>query len=427
METLKQKVIAIEEEIEQVEVEEMQFVSGSVDESDSIDNQQNPKHVETVTDEMGNVDEQDKQASGSESEIHEQELEQEQEEPTSEIITEEPSIVEPQETIVQDEVQDESPKPVVSEKTLVAGVGEKVVGEHYRSGTWVEGYYRADGTYVSGHYRSDAIVSEHISDIPDSYRSTSANSSTIEKNEIDKSTNVVEQDSSEQKSPNVTSNQYRNSNWKRKPHNFSKEQMDNMRSYGSPLELTTLPPTDEEIEILGKHGISVEKIADSNYIAKLRLYRNLCERGDEPMETLDEFLNNSADVAKHKLSGGKYVHACSAARGVMYISPSVWNKVMEQACIVCVYFGPHANQFFYIETPEDFMKLVEKDDVVIKITGSEKVNVVGALYNGLLRDVKGTAYTLIRVAAHTEMDAVFARYVGAMKDDNEETYNLDEF
>ena len=100
---------------------------------------------------------------------------------------------------------------------------------------------------------------------------------------------------------------------------------------------------------------------------------------------------------------------------------------MEQACIVCVYYGPHANQFFYIDTPEDFMKLVEKDDVVIKITGSEKVNVVGALYNGLLRDVKGTAYTLIRVAAHTEMDAVFARYVGAMKDDNEDTYNLDEF
>ena len=425
MEALKQKVIAIEEEIEQVQVEEMQYVSGSVDESDSIDNQQNLKHAETVTDEMSNVDEQDKQASGSESEINEQELEQEQEEPTSEIITEEPSIVEPQETIVQDEVQDESPKPVVSEKTLVAGVGEKVVGEHYRSGTWVEGYYRADGTYVSGHYRSDAIVSEHISDIPDSYRSTNSSSSTIEENEIDKSINGVEQDSSNQKSPSVTSNPSRNSNWKRKPHNFSKEQMDNMRSFGSPLELTTLPPTDEEVEILGKHGISVEKIADSNYIAKLRLYRNLCERGDEPTETLDEFLNNSA--AKHKLSGGKYVHACSAARGVMYISPSVWNKVMEQACIVCVYFGPHANQFFYIETPEDFMKLVEKDDVVIKITGSEKVNVVGALYNGLLRDVKGTAYTLIRVAAHTEMDAVFARYVGAMRDDNEDTYNLDEF
>ena len=311
---------------------------------------------------------------------------------------------------------------VVKDSIVVADPGEEVVSSHYRSGTWVEPYYREDGTYVSGYYRSDSIVSEHTREASDysSQRSCDGENGSIVDEKEDVTTRNQQNHSTSTRTP-------RNSNWKREPHNFSKEQMNNMRSYGSPLELTTLPPTDEEVEILGKHGISVEKIADSNYIAKLRLYRNLCERGDEPTETLDEFLNNSADVAKHKLRGGKYVHACSAARGVMYISPSVWNKVMEQACIVCVYYGPHANQFFYIDTPEDFMKLVEKDDVVIKITGSEKVNVVGALYNGLLRDVKGTAYTLIRVAAHTEMDAVFARYVGAMKDDNEDTYNLDEF
>ena len=427
MEALKQKVIAIEEEIEQVEVEEMQFVSGSVDESDSIDNQQNPKHVETVTDEMGNVDEQDKQASGSESEIHEQELEQEQEEPTSEIITEEPSIVEPQETIVQDEVQDEIPKPVVSEKTLVAGVGEKVVGEHYRSGTWVEGYYRADGTYVSGHYRSDAIVSEHISDIPDSYRSTSANSSTIEENEIDKSTNVVEQDSSEQKSPKVTSNSSRNSNWTRKPYSFTKEELENMRSNGSPLELTTLPPTDEEIDILTRCGISPDDIADSNYVAQLRLYNNLINNGSQPEESLEKFIQNSRDVTEHPLRDGKYIHTCSAARGVMYISPAIWNKIMDGRCAVCVYYGPHANEFFYIHTAEDLLKLVEKDDIIIKITGPEKVNVVGALYNGILRGVKGTAYTLIRVAAHTDFDPAYSTYVGDMRDNNEdENSNLEE-
>ncbi len=427
MEALKQKVIAIEEEIEQVQVEEMQYVSGSVDESDSIDNQQNLKHVETVTDEMGNVDDQDKQASGSEIEINEQELEQEQEEPMSEIITEEPSIVEPQEIIVQDEVQDESPKPVVPEKTLVAGVGEKVVGEHYRSGTWVEGYYRADGTYVSGHYRSDAIVSEHISDIPDSYRSTNSNSSTIEENEIDKSTNVEEQDCSNQKSPKVTSNSSRNSNWTRKPYSFTKEELKNMRSNGSPLELTTLPPTDEEIDILTKCGISPDDIADSNYVAQLRLYNNLINNGRQPEESLEKFIQNSSDVTEHPLRDGKYIHTCSAARGVMYISPAIWNKIMDGRCAVCVYYGPHANEFFYIHTAEDLLKLVEKDDIIIKITGPEKVNVVGALYNGILRGVKGTAYTLIRVAAHTDFDPAYSTYVGDMRDNNEdENSNLEE-
>ena len=51
---------------------------------------------------------------------------------------------------------------------------------------------------------------------------------------------------------------------------------------------------------------------------------------------------------------------------------------------------------------------------MIKITGKEKVDVVKQLYSGVLEDVKGTAYTLIRVASRTNMDAVFAHYVGAM-------------
>ena len=70
--------------------------------------------------------------------------------------------------------------------------------------------------------------------------------------------------------------------------------------------------------------------------------------------------------------------------------------------------------FHYINNAEEFLKLVVKDDVVIKITGKEKIDVVNALYTGLLKNVKGTAYTLIRVAARTNMDAVFAHYVGAM-------------
>ena len=70
--------------------------------------------------------------------------------------------------------------------------------------------------------------------------------------------------------------------------------------------------------------------------------------------------------------------------------------------------------FHYINNAEEFLKLVVKDDVVIKITGKEKTDVVEALYSGLLKNVKGTAYTLIRVATRTNMDAVFAHYVGAM-------------
>ena len=89
-------------------------------------------------------------------------------------------------------------------------------------------------------------------------------------------------------------------------------------------------------------------------------------------------------------------------------------KMVDDKWKVCVYLDGRGKNFHYINSAEDFLKLVVKDDVVIKITGKEKVDVVKQLYSGILENVKGTAYTLIRVASRTNMDAVFAHYVGAM-------------
>ena len=58
-----------------------------------------------------------------------------------------------------------------------------------------------------------------------------------------------------------------------------------MRCHGTPLELESLPPTDEEIDVLAQCGISVEQIADTNYLAQLRLYYNLVDRGEIPEES----------------------------------------------------------------------------------------------------------------------------------------------
>lgn len=212
------------------------------------------------------------------------------------------------------------------------------------------------------------------------------------------------------------------------PKNFSNEEIERLRSHGTPLELESLPPTKEEIDLLAQCNIKPEQIADTNYLAQLRLYLNLTqEQHEEPEETMEEFVRNANDVTVHKLksngNGGKYIHTCSAARGVMYASPSVWNKMVDDKWKICVYLDGQGKNFHYIENAEEFLKLVEKDDVVIKITGKEKVEVVKALYTGLLEGVKGTAYTLIRVAARTNMDAVFAHYVGAMaeaEDGNED-------
>ena len=196
-------------------------------------------------------------------------------------------------------------------------------------------------------------------------------------------------------------------------------EVNRLRSNPSPIELESLPPTSEEIDTLGKMNITPEQIADTNYLAQLRLYQYLCSQGDTPEEDREAFVRNAADRAIHKLKSGKYLHACSAARGVMYISPSIWNIILDNNCEICVYLNGSGSKFYFITSKEEFLQLVEKDDVVIKITGKEKVDVVNQLYSGILKGVKGTAYTLIRVASTTNMDAVFAHYVGSMAESND--------
>lgn len=221
----------------------------------------------------------------------------------------------------------------------------------------------------------------------------------------------------------IGSNPYR-SRVRKHPKPFTLDELNRLRSNGSPLELESLPGTEEEIDLLAQCGISPEQIADTNYLAQLRLYMNLThERDEEPVESMEEFVLNANDVTTHALKGGKYIHSCSAARGVMYISPSVWDRMVDDKWIICVYLDGRGKNFHYINSADEFLKLVEKDDVVIKITGKEKVKVVNELYSGLLKSAKGTAYTLIRVAARTNMDAAFAHYIGAMaevEDGNED-------
>ena len=214
------------------------------------------------------------------------------------------------------------------------------------------------------------------------------------------------------------------------PKIFTKKELERLRSHGTPLELESLPPTREEIDLLAQCNIKPEQIADTNYLAQLRLYQNLRnEMHAEPEETMEEFVRNASDVTVHKLKDGRYIHTCSAARGVMYASPSVWNKMVDDKWKICVYLDGQGKNFHYINNAEEFLKLVEKDDVVIKITGKEKVDVVKTLYGGLLEGAKGTVYTLIRVAARTNMDAVFAHYVGAMAEaeDGNDDYNDNDY
>lgn len=213
------------------------------------------------------------------------------------------------------------------------------------------------------------------------------------------------------------------------PKPFSPEDVRNFGSHGVTRTLDVLEPTTSEVEeinrILGE-DLTSEQVADQNYLAQLRLYNNLVNRGMTPEESKDDFVRNAHLKNEHTLYGGKYIHKCSAAGGIMYLSPSIWNKIADDRCVVCVYLGAKSNEFMYFNSIDEILEWIREDDIIIKLTGEEKADVVEKLYSGVLNGVKGTAYTLIRINSNEKYNSLFAQ-LPTNNDINETEENEDEY
>lgn len=352
--------------------------------------------------------------------------------------------------------------------------GEEIetVCEHYRNGTWVRGHYR-NGSWVNGYWRSGSNVSSHTRSIgsynhgnnieqESSSRSNSTSSSKPYSQHTDDNMDFIEpkktrsdkgsthdypttREPRERKySSNATptkagegTRSYSDMNgWEgsgnytpQVPKPYSPEDVRNFGSHGVTRTLEVLEPTTSEVDeinrILGE-DLSSEQVADQNYLAQLRLYNNLVNRGMTPNESKDDFVRNAHMKNEHTIRGGKYIHKCSAAGGIMYLSPSIWNKIADDRCVVCVYLGAKSNEFMYFNSIDEILEWVGEDDIVIKLTGEEKANVVEELYSGVLNGVKGTAYTLIRINSNEKYNSLFAQ-LPTNNDINETEENLDEY
>ena len=62
-----------------------------------------------------------------------------------------------------------------------------------------------------------------------------------------------------------------------------------------------------------------------------------------------------------------------------------------------------------VNSIDDILEWIGEDDIVIKLTGEEKADVVEELYSGVLNGVKGTAYTLIRINSNEKYNSLFAQ------------------
>ena len=126
----------------------------------------------------------------------------------------------------------------------------------------------------------------------------------------------------------------------------------------------------------------------------MRFYNSLKEEGLEmDMNEKDYVENGSAQVVTKT---GKYIHRCSARSGILYISPTVWNRLREGRWIICFYSGKMADQFYYVDSQEKLMEIINQDALVIQVTGNDKREIVDKIYEDGFYNMDGNIYTLIR-------------------------------
>ena len=439
MEDMKQRVIEVVEEIPDVEVEKVNYVSYPGEPSEDV-----PE--EPVIEEF--VAPEDPKTAPSEAPKEDIPIQRQAPSPfvgpnpikheddsLDEYIAESEEEQELEELHLEATRQDDF-KYIETEIVNEDGEDCEAVCEHYRHGTWVRTYTRSDGTIVQGHWRNGGSVSPHTRVKPEQtsevHRGTYSGSNAPENENPISDTPRRPHRSTESNAGRSTSSS------RQEPREPYTHNPDGVVATGTPIELEMAPRTEAEEADLRRilNGMSSDAIANNAYLANYRLYKQIenwkqehPEYDIEPVESENDFVRNipkeGGVIADHKLKNGKFMRACSAAGGVLYLSPGVWNLVADERCMLCVYRGADsgraANEFKIIRSYDELLDFIGQDDLVIKVTGKHRVQIVEFLYNHLRSKVtRGTVYSLIRVAEATAIDNVVAPVSAAMTEQEDE-------
>ena len=184
--------------------------------------------------------------------------------------------------------------------------------------------------------------------------------------------------------------------------------------------LETKEATEEEISrlssLLGR-AFDKDSIMDENYLVRMRFYNSVRATVGDPQITEKEFVEKGSKYMQTK--NGKYVHRCSARGGILYISPSIWNRVKYDSSIICMYYGKKANQFLYIRSQKELMDMIDKDAVVVQVTGNDKGTFINKVYDSKFPGMNGNIYTMIRTIKTSGDDFIFGENDLSSKNDTD--------
>ena len=164
-----------------------------------------------------------------------------------------------------------------------------------------------------------------------------------------------------------------------------------------PLTLSRRDIDKDEVQYLSNlfgRALNIDTIKDENYIVRMRFYNSLKENGLEMDMSERDYIEHGSSQITTK--SGKYVHRCSARSGILYISPTVWNRLREGRWVICFYSGKMADQFVYVRTQDELMEIINQDALVIQVTGNNKQEMVDKIYEDGFSEMEGNIYTLIR-------------------------------
>lgn len=158
-------------------------------------------------------------------------------------------------------------------------------------------------------------------------------------------------------------------------------------------------------QILGR-AMDTDTILNENYLVRMRFF-------DEVVRTFGKVDQSEQDFIRSKCASihtldGKYIHRCSARGGTLFISPFIWNQLRTGQGVVCFYYGKFASQFTFIESLDELKRLIDRDAIVIQVTGNEKGELVNRIYEEAdSNKYGGNVYTLIRTVKDEELSPVF--------------------
>ena len=72
-----------------------------------------------------------------------------------------------------------------------------------------------------------------------------------------------------------------------------------------------------------------------------------------------------------------------------------------------MYYGKKANQFLYIRSQKELMDMIDKDAVVVQVTGNDKGVFINKVYDSKFPGMNGNIYTMIRTIKTSGDDFIF--------------------